>query len=133
MRLNRPCWLERLRDRLTELREELWTNFFGASECWALMFLLHGLSITVGEDYTSFRSIVEIPMACFGVIAAIGTVGFAAGVPIVIVSSIVYYPVEMSFRAVEFLLTLLKKIRPLLAHVDQIHDLYRYLVDARSL
>ena len=118
VKLNRPHWLERLREWRAEAREDTQT-FVAAAIVFAL---LAGLLTILGERFPSFSSLVEIPAACFGVIAAISVFVCAGTSCAFIFSSIAYYAVEAIYRVAELLLTLLQKLsrlaRSLLPHMD---------------
>jgi len=118
VKLNRPHWLKRLREWRAEARED--TRTFVAA---AIVFaLLAGLLTIFGERFPSFNSLVAIPAACFGVIAAISVFVCAGTSCAFILSSAFCYAVETIYRVTELLLTLLQKLfrlaRSILPYMD---------------
>lgn len=118
VRLNRPDWVGRLRRRLTRAGEETPRYFVAACVFGPLTFYVHDLSTTVGGD-SCLGTLLEISTVCFGLAAAISALGFASSTCVFIVSSVVYHPVEGSYRVSEILLTNSSRlIRSFLAHAD---------------
>ena len=101
--MDRPYWLERLHDQLTEAREDMPLCFTGTVVFGALTILLHNVSTAVGEDYPSLVPLLETTTACFGTVTAIALLGFASNALLFFFLRVVYHPANKIFHFLELL------------------------------